>query len=245
MSDKEFRDELQQIRQALLRGGVAPRIVKRGIAELQDHHADIRDALIKEGQTPEQASAEAAVRVGDLQEIARDTLSRKELKSRISRWPKTTLLLGPALLFPATAVLVVLFIVALVSLFPQLETSIWFKGLTWSLTNFYMYVLPVVIAASLVILAQQRAIPPKLIICCILATAFLGTMIDIGVNFPDGPDDEGTVYGVLHFAGYAPGGRGYRMDLQFEAITRMAITTVLAFAFWRVLNRRIGLHAGG
>jgi len=98
-----------------------------------------------------------------------------------------------------------------------------------------MYGLPVVFASTLVVLAQQRALPAKLIFFSILATAFLGTMINMGVKFPDGPDDDGTVYGLLHFAGYVPGARTYSTALQSETITSMLITTVLGFGIWRVL----------
>ena len=98
-----FSDDLQEARKVLLKGGVSPWYVKRIIDELRDHHADIRDALVRQGCSHEEASLAAVERVGDLKEISRETLGKPELKSFISLWPKTIFLLGPVLLFPAVA----------------------------------------------------------------------------------------------------------------------------------------------
>ena len=240
-----FSDDLQEIRTVLLRGGVAPRFVKRTIGELQDHYADIRHTLLKEGYTAEQADNEAAIRIGDLREIARETLGRNELKSRISLWPKTTFLLGPVLLFPAIAAVIILSVIGLVLLFPQPKgnPSFWLMGLTWFLAMFYMYVLPVLIATTLILLARQRAIPAKFLFPSILVTAFMGTLITVGVTFPDGVGETGMVEGVLHLAGFAPGARSYSMALHFQTFYRMVITTLLAFSIWRVLSGRIEKEA--
>ncbi len=94
MRDKPFRDLQAQ----LLHGGVQLRHVSRIVAELQDHFCDLEEEILQGGATAEQASAQAAREMGDLQEIAAQWLAIPELKSFLYRWPWMTVVLRPLIM---------------------------------------------------------------------------------------------------------------------------------------------------
>jgi hypothetical protein len=84
---KRFED----LREKLLMAGVAPRHVRRYLAELKDHLDDLR------GET---GSEEAALaRLGSLEDLAKPILARPELRSLTARYPSAILGIGPIALW--------------------------------------------------------------------------------------------------------------------------------------------------
>jgi len=85
--------DFNSLKDALLRGGVAPRHVRRTIAELRDHHTDLFAEAFARGCSVENAEREASMRLGDHDSLAAQILARPELRSWAHRWPW---LVGPA-----------------------------------------------------------------------------------------------------------------------------------------------------
>lgn len=79
----------------LLRSGVAARHVSRAISELRDHFEDIACEVAENGATPKSASQQASERIGDVELIAQQYLSRPELKSWIYRHPQMARIVLP------------------------------------------------------------------------------------------------------------------------------------------------------
>jgi len=71
----------------LRRAGMAPRRISRVVAELEAHHADLVDSLVREGAGAAEAGREAHRLLGDLDRIGRDLASRPELRAWYYRWP--------------------------------------------------------------------------------------------------------------------------------------------------------------
>ena len=69
------------LRERLLRGGVAPKHVRRTIAELRDHHTDLFAEAFSRGCSVEDAEREASIRLGDEDSLAAEVLARPELRS--------------------------------------------------------------------------------------------------------------------------------------------------------------------
>ena len=95
------------LRNYLLKSGIAPRHVKRTIAELNDHFDDLQLEAVSSGLSPTDTLAFAETRIGEHKLIARNMLARTELKLWVYRYPRIARLYLPVaylLLLPAAPV---------------------------------------------------------------------------------------------------------------------------------------------
>lgn len=96
-----------ELRSYLLSSGIAPRHVKRTIAELHDHLEDLENEARSNGIAPIEALAYAETRIGEHKLIARHVLAKTELKIWIYRYPRIARLYLPVaylLLLPTAPV---------------------------------------------------------------------------------------------------------------------------------------------
>lgn len=103
MPDHDF----QLLRTRLLESGVAPRHVKRIVAELDDHLEDLRVEAINQGRSVAEAQAWAAQRIGSETTLADRILAIPEYRAWIYRYPRVARIYLPlayALLLPAAPV---------------------------------------------------------------------------------------------------------------------------------------------
>jgi hypothetical protein len=84
----------EELRERLLRYGVAPRHVRRYLAELKDHLTDLTTEEKLAGQGPKDAEATALIRLGGSDELARAMISRRELQAWSRRMPWAVFGLG-------------------------------------------------------------------------------------------------------------------------------------------------------
>jgi hypothetical protein len=116
---------LDELRERLLRAGVAPRHVRRYVAELNDHLADLVAEEEHGGLGRSAAEAAALVRLGGVEELAGAMEERHELRSWSAKAPWAVFAVG-ALGSLATAYAVALLIL----------WSGWRMFLPWSSTPF-------------------------------------------------------------------------------------------------------------
>ena len=76
-----------RVRERLLRGGVAPRHVRRTIDELETHFADIVTELESTGLSRAESESQASVRLGSEDVLVSSVLARPELRSWSRRRP--------------------------------------------------------------------------------------------------------------------------------------------------------------
>jgi hypothetical protein len=88
--EKQFRE----LRERLLRAGVAPRHVRRYVTELNDHLSDLIAEEKRAGRSPDEAQAAALVRLGRTEDLARTMVERPGVKSWSARAPWAVLGLG-------------------------------------------------------------------------------------------------------------------------------------------------------
>lgn len=98
-----------ELRERLLRAGVAPRHVRRYLAELTDHLADLRAEEERAGRSRADAEAAALVRLGSMEDLARAMIGKRQLQSWSARAPWAMFGLAPVSLL-AGAWFVALFI---------------------------------------------------------------------------------------------------------------------------------------
>jgi len=91
-----------ELRERLLRAGVAPRHVRRYLAELDDHLADLRGEEERAGRSRADAESAAFVRLGGIDDLAKAMIGQRQFQSWSVRAPWAIFGLGP-LLFLAVA----------------------------------------------------------------------------------------------------------------------------------------------
>jgi hypothetical protein len=87
-----------ELRERLLRAGVAPRHVRRYLAELQEHLADLTREEVRAGRTPAEAEAAALARLGSVDDLAHAMLRQPALRAWSVRAPWAVVGLGPSAL---------------------------------------------------------------------------------------------------------------------------------------------------
>lgn len=90
-----MQKQLVDLRERLLRAGVAPRHVRRYLNELTDHLADLRCEEQASGMSPAQAEGAAFLRLGSPDELAQAMLAKPELLAWSARVPWAVFGLGP------------------------------------------------------------------------------------------------------------------------------------------------------
>jgi hypothetical protein len=87
-----------ELRERLLRAGVAPRHVRRYLAELADHLADLRAEEERAGRSRADAGAAALIRLGGIDELAKAMIEQLQFQSWCVRAPWATFGLAPLFL---------------------------------------------------------------------------------------------------------------------------------------------------
>jgi len=98
-----------ELRERLLRAGVAPRHVRRYLTELADHLADLRAEEERAGRSRADAESAALTRLGGMDDLAKAMTEQRQFQSWSVRAPWATFGLAPLLLL-AAAWFVALFI---------------------------------------------------------------------------------------------------------------------------------------
>jgi hypothetical protein len=95
-----------ELRERLLRAGVAPRYVKRYLRELDDHLADLKAEEERAGRSPVDAKSAALLRLGETEDLAKAMIDQRQLQSWSARAPWAIFCLAPLSLL-ATAYFIV------------------------------------------------------------------------------------------------------------------------------------------
>src|ERR1700730_1038243 len=87
-----------ELRERLLRAGVAPRHVRRYLTELADHLDDLRAEEERAGCSRAEAESAALVRLGRMDDLARAMIEQRQFQSLSARAPGAIFGLGSLLL---------------------------------------------------------------------------------------------------------------------------------------------------
>ena len=175
--------DFDRLRERLLQGGIAPRHVRRTIAEIRDHFEDgLRDEQAK-GLNAVTAAQAAWKRLGDEDTLARSILARTELHSLPARYPRSVLGAGPLLLWLGAIVVTMLAIGLLENILraaglmpPPGPDPLWLYGPFSAVLFFYFRLLPLIIGLAMVVAAiRQRLTLWAPIMGAGLVSIFAGT----------------------------------------------------------------------
>lgn len=150
------------LREILLKGGVAPRHVRRYLAELTEHLDDLTAEQRAAGFDAEDAAIRARARLGDDAELAQAMLEQPAMRSWATRLP--WLIFG--LLPPVVGIAASFALIAPLALTAQafrmnpghINAPDWFRTLTFVVTGLGNITLPPLLAAGFVFLAARQRI---------------------------------------------------------------------------------------
>ena len=179
-----------RLKDRLLRGGIAPRHVRRTLIELHDHYDDVFSNEQGKGLDAVAAAQAAWVRLGDEEQLAQTILARPELHSLTARFPGIIFGSGPLLLWIAAIVLSVFGIMSSIDLLksmkmlppPGTPEPQWVYGPTYAVCFFYARILPLVIGALMMFGAMRQRLPLRWPIIGIAIVSLFGGTTDITVK---------------------------------------------------------------
>jgi hypothetical protein len=90
-----------ELREQLLRAGVAPRHMRRYLRELADHFADLRAEEDRPGRNAADAEAAAMARLGSMDNLAKAMIEQRQFQSWCARAPWAMFSIAPALILAA------------------------------------------------------------------------------------------------------------------------------------------------
>lgn len=94
-----------ELRERLLRAGVAPRHVRRYLGELTDHLADLCVEEVHAGRSAADAESAALARLGNMDNLARALIEQRKFQSWCARAPWAMFSLAPAFVLAAAWVI--------------------------------------------------------------------------------------------------------------------------------------------
>ncbi|HVW73891.1 MAG TPA: permease prefix domain 1-containing protein [Rhizomicrobium sp.] len=182
----------------LLAGGIAPRHVRRYLAELSEHLDDLTAEQRAAGFDPQDAAIRARARLGDDAELAQAMLARKEFRSWAARAPWAFFGLLPPLVTVLTAFVVVTPLVLSAKIagligHGGINATGWFRMLAAVLFAFGNFAVPPLLAAGFVRLAQRQRMRPLWAVLAILMIALVD--LKFQAHFP-APGHQGGSVGV-------------------------------------------------
>ncbi len=178
-----------RVRERLLRGGVAPRHVRRTITELEGHFADIVSELQSTGLSEVESESRAAVRLGSEDVLVASVLARPELRSWSRRWPWFAFGLLPLMIFAS------LFLLSIMALLQTVEFAQHSLGWTparspellWlrdALVISAMWLAPLIAAAGTCLLAARRRAPIAWPLVTTILIGILSALTTVTLEWP-------------------------------------------------------------
>jgi hypothetical protein len=222
-----------ELRERLLRDGIAPRRVRRYIAELEDHLNELR--------AQEGSEAAALARLGTAEGLAKPMLDRREFRSWTARAPWAVMVLGPTLTMIVTGYALWFGVVQLM-LFYRGITPLPDRVFPMPLQNFVhvaaaftALILPLMIGwAAAGIAIRQRLRPLWPLIGLVLFAVISGTF-GIEFRFAKTPDELNELTFGFSWLTQEALGNLYPLDIspvRWIANVALLIGPYLAWRFW-------------
>jgi len=192
--------DFNSLKETLLHGGVAPKHVRRTIAELRDHHTDLFAEAFARGCSVENAEREASIRLGEHDALAAQILARPELRSWAHRWPWLVYCVTPTVVFIFVFAALLLLLgrsgaghadySSYASRWGSPE-SLW--SLPGAIRLFSAVGLPLFLAGGCCFLAGRRRTAPRWPIVGVILASIIGAAFQLDVCWPHGANAHGAL----------------------------------------------------
>jgi hypothetical protein len=213
----------ERLRERLLYAGVSPRHVRRYMAELSDHVADLEDEAKRSGHPRPEASA--LERLGRPDDLAKAMIERTELRAWTARAPWAVFLFGPSLLLVVIDILSILSMMAIVKMFlPQVGQPApgWLITLSTIVNGLHAYAVPLLLGWAIAIVATRQRMPPLWPVIGLAVIAGLAAINQLHIDVPLARGQHGEI-GL---------GANIGTAAAIRAVINLTLTLPLYFA-WR------------
>jgi hypothetical protein len=202
-----FPDRFDDLREGLLRAGIAPRHVRRYISELRDHFADLVQEETEKGLTREAAEQAAHARIGSDAELSAVMLARPASRSIMARVPWAVFGIGPVLMLALVVASALLIQGGLISVSPELPPSSipWARASLDVLNGLTTYAAPLAIAAALSVAGIRQRMSESWIVFGLATICVTGGFHEIGVRWSATPAQPSELYVSFALAPPFPG----------------------------------------
>jgi hypothetical protein len=229
------------LRESLLRAGVAPRHVRRYLAELKDHLADLTAEEEGTGRSRADAESAALARLGDMDELAKAMIEKRQFQSWCARAPWAMFGVAPCV-FLAIAYFVACFYLwcGWKMFLPGAETPFGHgpAGPIYGLANiyfqagkFFYFCAPVLVGWGIGIMAARQRLKAMWPATALVLLAWMGATAQIRAGITAVPEGLGHINMSLTLS--AQGQTLTGVLLHAAAIFLIA---VLPYLLWRVLK---------
>jgi hypothetical protein len=216
-----------ELRERLLRAGVAPRHVRRYLTELGEHLADLRAEEERAGKGREDAEAAALARLGGMGDLAKAMIEQRQFQAWSVRALWALFSLGPVALMAATYVVACLILWSGWKIFlpgtasPFVKVDGW-AGIYFGLGRMIYFGAPVLVGWAVGLTAARQRVKAGWLVMSLVLIALLGTTAHVQTSGPDVPWGAGHVGMGIGAVGFADGFSRAAVILLFAALPYLA-----------------------
>jgi len=239
---KAFRELRNELRERLLRAGVAPRHARRYLTELAEHLADLTVEEERSGRSRAEAESAALTRLGGMEDLAKAMTEQRHFQSWCSRLPGATFVLAPIFLL-AVAYLVACFILwsGWKLFLPDTSTPFvpidGFAIFYFGFGRLLYYSAPILIGWGIGLITYRQRLKRVWPAVGWFLLALIGGIADVHASRPAVPGAVGDI--SMSFI-LGPSVHGILYNL-FHALTILSLT-VLPYLIWRA-EKALSLRA--
>jgi hypothetical protein len=234
-----MKTAFNELRERLLRAGVAPRHVRRYLAELADHLADLRAEEERAGHSPADAESAALARLGSIDHLARAMMDERQFQSWCARAPWAMFGVTPLLFLAGAYFLACLYLWWGWTIFkPGADTPFGSPmGPMYGLANiyfqagkFYYGIAPILVGWAIGLIAARQRLKTVWPAVALVLIAWMGATAQIHASRTAVPRGLGHI--SMNFFALGPS----RQAISGELLAALAIFgfTVLPYLVWRL-----------
>ena len=222
-------DRFANLREELLRKGIAPRHVRRYLGELNDHFDDLVREESARGLQRHTAEATAHERLGSDDELAAAMLARPDLRSIGARFPWALFGIAPVVALALLLLAAVFVEIGLVKIAQGegLPSPNWIKSFVAAWDWAMMYAFPVIVAALFYSIGIRQRMKMRWLVSGVILIAVLGAAVHVTTILSDLPGKSALSVGF-----------GLTSD---EALLRIAASIIpvciMSVTYWFWLKR--------
>ena len=229
-----------ELRERLLRAGVAPRHVRRYLNELADHLADLRAEEERAGRSRADAESAALIRLGGMDDLAKAMTEQRHFQSWCGRAPWAMFGLAPLLFLAGAYFVACLYLWCGWKIFlPGADTP--FGGVPtgpiYGLANiyfqagkFYYYSAPILVGWTLALVAARQRLKAVWPTIGLVLIAWMGATAQIHASRTTVPGGLGHI--SMNFFTLAPSGQNVSDGLLHALV--IFTLAALPYLIWRL-----------
>lgn len=245
---KPFHD----LRERLLRAGIAPRHVRRYLTELADHLADLRAEEEREGRTRAEAESAAFARLGGVDDLAKAMIEQRQFQSWCVRAPWAMFGLAPLLFLAVAYFAACLYLWCGWKIFmPGADTPFGspvgpiysFANIYFQAGKFYYHGAPVLVGWVIGLVAARQRLKALWPTVALVLIAWMGATAQIHASRTAVPRGLGHI--SMNFFTLGPSGQALSDELLYALV--VFTFTALPYLIWRLKGtfRPVGFLRNG